>query len=89
VGEDPVQPRLEAVWVPQGANLGPCGQQRGLHGVVGMVEVAQNSERDRHARVTGRASEFIEGLSIASLRPANQVRVHPLLQGRWISSRPI
>jgi hypothetical protein len=28
----------------RGPNLGPCGQQRGLDGVVGMVEVAQDSK---------------------------------------------
>jgi len=46
-------------------------------GVIGKVEVAQDSERNRHAHVAGRAGEFIEGLSITSLRPLHQVRVHP------------
>jgi len=80
VGQDPVQPRLEAVGVPQSTNLAPGGQQRSLDGVVGMVEVAQDSERDRHAPVAGHAGEGVEGLSIAPLRLSDQVCVHPSLR---------
>src|SRR4029079_1462431 len=42
VRQDPVKPRLEEVGVPQGADFAPCGQQRRLNGVVGMVEVAKD-----------------------------------------------
>jgi hypothetical protein len=57
VGQDPVEPGLEALGVPQGAKLAPCHQQRQLDGVVSEVEVAQDPERDRHASVTGQASQ--------------------------------
>jgi hypothetical protein len=74
-----MQPRLEAIGVPQGANLAPRGQQRGLDGVIGKVEVAKDPERDRHALVAGQAGKRVEGLSIALLRLVDQVRVHPSL----------
>jgi hypothetical protein len=49
-----------------------------LDGVVGKVEIAQDSERDRHASVTGQASQRIEGLSVPSLRLVHQLCVHPI-----------
>ena len=81
VGQDPVQPGLEAPGVPQGAEA----RQAVINAAwtaSSAGRVAQDSKRDRHASVTGHASAFVEGLSIASLRLAHQVRVHPSLQGR-------
>ena len=75
-----MEPRLEALGVPQGANFAPGGQQRRLDGVVSKVEVAQDPERDRHASVAGQARQGIEGLSIASLRLLHQLCVHPSLR---------
>ena len=86
VGEDPVEPRLEALGIPQGADLAPGGQQRGLDSVVRKVEIAQDPERDRHASVAGQASQGVEGLSIALLRLDDQCCVHPTLRPE--SSRP-
>ena len=88
IGQDPVEPGLEAVGITQGAELAPCGQQRLLDGIVSKVEVAQDPERDCHASVAGQAHQRIEGLSIASPRLVHQCRVHRSLRGRP-SSRPI
>jgi hypothetical protein len=81
IGEDPVEPGLEELGVSQGADFAPRGEQCRLHGVVSKVEVAQDPERDRHASVTGQASQGVEGLSIASLRLVHQLCVHPSLRG--------
>ena len=75
-----MEPRLEALGVPQGAKFAPGGQQRRLDGVVSKVEVAQDPERDRHASVAGQARQGIEGLSIALLRLLDQLCVHPSLR---------
>jgi hypothetical protein len=80
VGQDPVEPRLETPRVSQRADFPPGGQQGRLDGVVSKVVVAQDPERDRHALVTGQASERIEGLSIAALRHVHQLCVHPTLR---------
>ena len=79
VGQDPVQPRLETIGVPQGPQLAPGRDQRGLNGVVGTVGVAQDPKRDRHASVADRAGERVEGLSIPSLRLVNERSMHPTL----------
>jgi hypothetical protein len=75
-----VQPRLEEVGIPQGADLAPGGQERGLDGIIGKVEVAKDPERDRHASVAGQTNKGIEGLSIAMLRLIDQFCVHPSLR---------
>ena len=76
---------LEELGIPQGADLAPRGQQRGLDGVVGMVEVAQDPERDRHASVAGQTSQGVEGLSIALFRLDDQCCVHPPLRTEVLS----
>ena len=80
IGQDPMEPGLEELGIPQGADLAPGGQQRGLDGVVGVVEVAQDPERDRHASVAGQARQCVECLSIALLRLNDQCCVHPSLR---------
>jgi len=82
-----MEPGLEEIGVPQGANLAPGGEQRRLDGVVSKVEVAKDPERDRHASVAGHASQGVEGLSIASLRLVHQLCVHPSLRGLSVASR--
>ena len=37
IGEDPVEPRVEGLGIPQGANLAPRGQQGRLDGVISSV----------------------------------------------------
>ena len=80
VCQDPVEPGLEEPGVAQRSDFSPRGQECRLDGVVSKVVVAQDPERDRHASVTGQASQRIEGLSIASLRLGHQFCVHPSLR---------
>jgi len=87
IGQDPMEPGLEELRVPEGANFAPSGQQRRLDSVVSKVEIAQDPERDRHASVTGQASQRVEGPSIALLYLVHQLCVHPSL--RAVLSRPI
>jgi hypothetical protein len=82
VGKDAVEPRLEAVGIPQRAEILPGGQQGRLDGVVSKVEVAEDPERDRHASVAGQTGERIEGLSIAASRLFHQLCVHRTLLAR-------
>jgi len=50
-----------------------------LHGVVGQISVAQNSERDRHALIADRAREGIESFSVAPFRTLDKRSVHRTL----------
>ena len=63
VGQDPMEPGLEAVGVAQRSKLAPGRDERGLHRVLGQVGIAQDPVRDGHAPVADRACEGVEGLA--------------------------
>ena len=46
-----MEPRFEAVGIPEGPQLAPRDDERGLDRVFGQVAVAQDPMRDRHASV--------------------------------------
>jgi hypothetical protein len=82
VGEDAVEPRLEAGRVTQGPEFGPGRDQRGLDGVLRQVEIAEDPHRDPEASVAHRAREGVERFRVPSLRQADQLLVHPSLHTR-------
>src|SRR5215203_3947436 len=85
VGEDPMEPGFEAIRIAQRSKLAPSGDERGLHGVLRLVPVAQDPNRDRHASVADRSCESVEGLDLAPHRTVDERPMHvsPL---RW---RPV
>ena len=76
IGQDPVEPGLEAIRVTERAELPPGRDERGLDGVRGEVGVAQDPTRDRHALVADRSGEGVEGLFVAPLRPIDERSLH-------------
>ncbi len=87
VGEDAVEPRLEAGRVAKRAELVPGGDQRALHGILGQVEVAEDPHRDRQARVADQARQGVERFRVAPLRLLDEFDLHPSLRsvavGPW------
>jgi hypothetical protein len=79
VGQDSVEPGLEAFGIPQGPHLSPRHDERGLDGVLGEIGVAQDPVRNRQAPVADLAGEGIEGLSIALLRAVDERSMHSTL----------
>lgn len=77
-----MEPRLEAVGVAEGSDVAPCGDERGLDRVVGLIRVAQDAERDRHAAVADESGERVEGLDVATLRPIDERSLQPPLPSR-------
>lgn len=73
VGQDSMQPGLEAVWIAERPELPPGHDQRRLHGVLGKVGIAKDPNRDRHAPIADHASERVEGLLVASLRLVHEL----------------
>jgi len=59
VGQDPMEPGLEAVGIAQRAKLAPGRDQRGLHRVVRQVGIAQDPVRNRHASIADRAGKGV------------------------------
>ena len=80
VGEDAVEPRLEAGRVTQRSELGPGRDQGGLDGVLGQVDVAEDPHRDRQASVADHARQGVERFRVAPLRLFDQSDLHPSLR---------
>jgi hypothetical protein len=79
VGQDPMEPRFEAIGITERPNLAPGGDERCLHRVLGLIGVPKDPTRDRHASVADHAGEGVEGLRVALLRAIHERSVHPLL----------
>ena len=77
VGQDPMEPGLEAIGIAQRSQLTPGRDERGLHGVLGQVGVAQDPTRDRHAPIADHAGQGVEGLAVAPLRAVHERSMHP------------
>jgi hypothetical protein len=90
VREDPMEPGFEGIRITKRPELTPAGDERGLHRVLRPIGVAQDPERNRHAPIADRASEGVEGLSVAPFRSVYQLSVHPTLpltdRARWARS---
>ena len=95
-----MEPRLEAGRVTQGPEFGPGRDQRGLDGVLGQVDVAEDPHRDRQASVADHARQGVERFRVAPLRLLDQsvlhrslrsVSVGPEWSDQWIerSAQPI
>jgi hypothetical protein len=76
VGQNPMEPGLEAPVVAQGAELAPGRDERGLECVLRQVGVAQDPNRDRHASVSDQASQGFEGFAITLFRAVDQCFLH-------------
>ncbi len=74
-----MKPWFETVVVTKGPELAPGADQRSLDSILGLVRVAQDPKRDRHATITDSTSKGIEGLSITTLRTFDERLVHPTL----------
>ena len=66
VGQDPMEPGLEAIGIAERSKLAPGDDEGRLNGVLGQVGVAQDPARDRHAPIADHAGEGVEGLLVAS-----------------------
>ena len=77
VGQDPMEPGLEAVGIAKRSQLAPGDDERGLHRVLGQVGVAQDPARDRHAPIADHAGKGVEGLVVAPLRLVHERSMHP------------
>jgi hypothetical protein len=71
-----VEPRFEAGWVTQSAELSPGRDERGLDSVLRQVDIAEDPHRDRQASVAHHARQGIERFRVAPLRLANQLLLH-------------
>lgn len=97
IGENPVEPRFEAIRIAERPKVPPGDDQCGLDSVLGQVSVTQDPTRDRHAPVADRTSEGIKSFAIARPRtiyegsqhlnsrglPPTSVRGHLVDDSRW------
>ena len=74
-----MQPGRESIWVAKRSKIAPRGDQRALHGVVGLIDIAQDAKRDRHAFVADEPSQLVECFGIAAFRPVNECSAHRTL----------
>ena len=89
VSQDSMQPRLEAVDVAQRPQLTPGSDERGLHGVFGQIEVAEDPRGDGHAAVphTTRQRACILALDPSASRAVNFAGNTSVNQGdTWLSN---
>jgi hypothetical protein len=71
-----MEPRLEPIGVAQRPQLAPGTDVRGLDGVFGKIEIAQDPIGDPDAAVAGCANERFEGVLVALLRLLDQPSIH-------------
>src|SRR5688572_14927784 len=76
VDEEPVQPRRETVRVAQPRELAPGDEECLLNDVLGSLDVAQNSVRDRVAQVTVEVDQLRKGDVVALPSALDQPRPH-------------
>jgi len=76
--EDAIQPRVEAIWIPNGPDVEPCTQERLLDGVARTLLVAEDqARRPLQARDRG-GRERREGVVVAGLRASDELVLHGL-----------
>ena len=73
-----MEPRLEAGRVTQGSKLAPGRDQRGLDGVLGQIDIAEDPHRDRQASVADHARQRVERFRVALVAPARPARPAPV-----------
>jgi hypothetical protein len=83
VGQNPVHPRFKSVGIPKRAQLAPGLDERGLHGILGQVGIAQDPKRDCHASITNRTRKGVEGLSITQFRAVHECSMHRASPFSW------
>src|SRR4051794_27936736 len=76
VDEQPVQPGLEPVRIPQAGQVAPRVEQRPLRGVLGQVRVTQDPTRDRMELVAETSDQRVERLFVAVHRPLDELPLH-------------
>src|SRR5262249_25525579 len=76
MNEDPMDPRLEAVCVPQPRELPPGEDEGVLQRVLGETRVAQDPERDREERIADLVHQDGERLTVAPTGPFDEVSIH-------------
>ena len=81
VHEDPVDPRLEPVDVPERRQTAPGGERRLLERVLGKVGIAEDPVGQRVEPAALEAHQFGERIAIATLRVADQLSPHRTLRG--------
>ncbi len=87
MGEDAMKPGLEAGRVTQGSELGPGGDEGGLHSVLGDVAVAHNAARRRQASGAYQPRQRVECVSVASLCPEDQIVLNQRARHRVVAGR--
>jgi len=74
--DQPVQPGIEPGRVAEAGQVAPGRPQRLLHGVLRVVMVPEDADRDREEPVDPVAGQRVEGIGVAAGRPSNQLFVH-------------
>ena len=85
--EEPIRPGIEACRIAQLREVTPDGQQRLLRGVLGEIEVAQNSMRHRVEPIARGHGKACEGLFVATLCSSHEIGVHALFRGGPVFAR--
>jgi hypothetical protein len=80
--EDPIQPGVEALHVPQFRQLAPAADEGLLNGVLGEMGVAQHEPGDRVEAVDLARGEQREGLPIPAPRSLDELLSHLRRLGR-------
>ena len=88
--EEPVRPGVEARRVAKLREVTPDGEQRLLRRVLGEIDVAQNSVRDRMKPIPSGDGEAREGLFVAVLCSSHEIGIHAssVRAGRCSAGQP-
>jgi len=78
VDEKPMQPRVEAVRIAEAAQVTPGDHQRVLQGILGSIDIAENSLRHREEAVGAGADQVDKRLPITPCRCLDEIAIHPL-----------
>ena len=74
--EEPIDPGLEPIGVPQLRQVSPRLQQRLLGGILGECRVAQDPARHRVQGVADASDQLVERLFVAVHRPLDELALH-------------
>ena len=77
VHEEPVDPGLEPVRIPQAGQVPPRVEQRALRGVLGQVRVAQDPSRNRMEVAADASDQGVERRFVAVHRSLDESSLHP------------
>ncbi len=81
VGEQAVDPGVEAVRIAEARKVAPGDHQRILQGILGPIDIPEDPVRDREESVTAEPDQIDESRLITALRRLDEVAIHRHHQG--------